>query len=315
MKRSPMAVVIAVVLLAGLMAAPLSVRGAGVGGWTPLHTPDSGMPDRFLDGVSCVGPASCWVTGYDTFHTHDGGQTWQAQLDSVSYALYGISCPDAQTCVAVGDKGTIERTDDGGATWRPQGAGTASALLTVSCPTARVCYVGTTDGALLKTSDGGGTWQSQHNPQSGTGDAWGGVKCTSARACVAVGYYIAATTDGGATWVQRDDPDHVLNAVACPGAGACYAAGFKGEITKSADGGRTWTRLTTGAQGVLQGISCTGPRACVAVGDNGLILSTSDGGASWTHQASGTTVRLWNVACAGGVCYAVGRKGTVLARR
>ncbi len=315
MKRSPAVLVSAIVLLAGLMAAPISAQGAGVGGWTPLRNPDSGMASRFLDGISCVGPASCWVTGYDTFHTGDGGRTWQTQLDSVKYAIYGISCPGVQTCVAVGDKGTIERTVDGGATWQTQVAATSSALVAVSCPTARVCYVGTTDGKLLKTSNAGTTWRSQHNPQSGTGYVWGGVKCTSASACVAVGYYIASTTDGGATWVQRDDPAHVMNAVACPAAGVCYAAGFKGEITKSSDGGRAWTRLSTGAQGVLQGISCAGPRSCVAVGDNGLILSTTDGGATWRHQASGTTVRLWNVACAGGVCYAVGRKGTVLVRR
>jgi len=111
-----------------------------------------------------------------------------------------------------------------------------------------------------------------------------------------------------------------LDAIACVGAGACYAVGDGGTIVATADGGRTWRGLPNPAVKTndgLRGISCPAPSACYAVGGLGTILATTDGGRSWRAQHApldASTTALYSVSCpAAGACYAAGSSGTIVA--
>jgi photosystem II stability/assembly factor-like uncharacterized protein len=46
--------------------------------------------------------------------TTDGGATWTPQASGTTNILHGVSFVDANTGTAVGDSGTILRTDTGG---------------------------------------------------------------------------------------------------------------------------------------------------------------------------------------------------------
>src|SRR5260370_34106894 len=99
--------------------------------------------------------------------TSDGGATWTSQSSGTYSDLYGVSCPDANTCTAVGhwsEGGAASaglRTTDGGATWTSQSSGTFNPLL-------GVCFTDTNTGAavglsatILRTTDGDATWTTQ----------------------------------------------------------------------------------------------------------------------------------------------------------
>src|SRR5215467_15861881 len=59
------------------------------------------------------------------------GWFWQNPLPQGN-PLYAAAAPDIDTVVAVGELGTILRTDDGGATWTLQSSGTTQTLRGVS---------------------------------------------------------------------------------------------------------------------------------------------------------------------------------------
>ena len=124
---------------------------------------------------------------------------WTSQtVPSGAGGLYGVACPSASDCSAVGGAGTLPgagvilATTNGGTTWTsqtvPSGAG---GLYGVACPSASDCSAvggaGTLPGAgvILATTNGGTTWTSQTVP-SGAGGLYG-VACPSASDCSAVG--------------------------------------------------------------------------------------------------------------------------------
>jgi photosystem II stability/assembly factor-like uncharacterized protein len=62
-----------------------------------------------------------WLAGSPgsrVLHSADGGRTWQAHATGQSLPIRDLEFSDDQHGVAVGELGTILRTDDGGLTWR-----------------------------------------------------------------------------------------------------------------------------------------------------------------------------------------------------
>jgi RHS repeat-associated protein len=113
-----------------------------------------------------------------------------------------------------------------------------------------------------------------------------GVSCTSATACIAVGYGGSSTpvaeTLSGSTWTATNLPlpsgqtSASLEGVSCTTATACVAVGTGNYFYPVAEtlSGTTWTAtnlpLPPGqTQTELTGVSCTSATACVAVGETG----------------------------------------------
>jgi photosystem II stability/assembly factor-like uncharacterized protein len=71
-----------------------------------------------------------------------------------------------------------------------------------------------------------------------------------------------------------------------------WAAGSKGAILATSNGGKTWRAQRSGTASWLRGVAFADVAHGWAVGDDGTILTTSDGGATWTRQRSGTRVSL-----------------------
>lgn len=78
-----------------------------------------------------------------------------------------------------------------------------------------------------------------------------------------------------------------------------FAAGNKGLLLKTADGGARWKKVDCGRSYLesFNAIDFAGQDGWV-VGGNGLILHTADAGESWQQQVSGTTEALMAVTCA-----------------
>jgi len=301
--------------------------------WSYLHSTD-GNP---IYGLACPTDSVCYATDIyaHVIKTSDGGATWTWQSTPVTTpgvavpgsggpnpfaGLFGISCSDASTCVAVGGfppVGTdppIVTTTDGGATWtlRTSNSGSGNYLASVSClPGTTTCTAVGRGGSIVTTTDLV-TWT---KVTSGTTNMLNGVTCLSTGFCVASGQNGTIDVFNGSAWTATTGNGGAgfLASVTCPSAGTCFAAGKQGVTIATTNGGASWTQQAGGGTTQqMNGVSCTDASTCVAVGNAGTILRTSNGGQTWLAQTSGTTSALNGVSCwSGTACTAVGAAGTI----
>ncbi|HYP56437.1 MAG TPA: S8 family serine peptidase [Solirubrobacterales bacterium] len=279
-----------------------------------------------LSGVSCA-PASsfCVAVGAKTYGggalaEHWNGSGWNLKptpdpAGATNIELRDVSCSSASACTAVGQyesagiKPLVERWD--GSAWSlqavpsPAGAeGNSGRLTGVSCPSASACMA-----VGAKSYEGrpqvfaerwnGSQWSivAAPEPSGSVESAFEEVSCSSASACIAVGW--AATSTGrtalaarwdGSKWTLLSLPtpasakgDVNLRGVSCSSATSCVAVGdyvterlwgylpARIEPLVQAWDGAAWTiqpapsvegrKLTT-----LRGVSCSSAAACTAVG-------------------------------------------------
>jgi len=231
--------------------------------------------------------------------------------------LFWVSCPAADSCVAVG---TYVRSSGAGVTlaerwngsrWRiqpvPSPPGAAwSALNGVSCVSPSACEaVGITisrSGARRAVAErwNGTRWRIQPAPSPGGGYLVG-VSCTSPAACTAVG----GSTPGppgkalaerwdGSRWRVQPTPSPAgsafLSGVACTSSAACTAVGGSDAGTLAERwNGTTWSTQATPdppqGGGFLDGVACLSSSACSAVGaSNAGNLAEQWNGTSWQIQ-------------------------------
>ena len=308
---------------------PLSEQWDGTS-WTALSTPSpAGSVTTTLNGVSCTSAKACtavgnyYVTGGNTSTLAErwDGTSWTVQPTpnpavATGSFLNGVSCTSATACTAVGYTGVTpagggnsypgtlaERWD--GTSWTvqptPNPAGSTDTFLTgVSCTSASACtavgqYMDSATNVAVSLAErwDGTSWtvQPTPNPAGSVGDWLGGVSCTSATACVAVGGYntnAKSATDfqlaerwDGTSWTIQVTPqpqqESYLNGVSCTSDTACTAVGTN--VSGSGDGpplaevwdGTNWTTQTAPNQegstsGHLNAVSCTLVSACAAVG-------------------------------------------------
>jgi len=247
---------------------------------------------------------------------------WSSQASGTGEILWGVSCPSAIACVAVGESGTILRTIDGGANWFSQASGTTNRLESVSCPTVTACFVvGPFPPTVLITTDGGRTW-SDHSADAPSPLA--AISCANSNSCVAVGIggSILVTHDAGNTWtaLTADSSGNFLFGVDCPSESSCIAVGGFGAILTTSDGGTTWSRQNSGTDRTLLGINCPSTTSCLVVGGSSsrvggnIVLGTSDGGTTWsTRHIVDVGPQLVGVGCTSlSDCVGVGEGGAIL---
>ena len=230
-----------------------------------------GSTGSLLFGVSCTSARACTAVG--SYNNRAGaslmlaerwnGTSWSIQTTpepagATSSELSGVSCISAHACTAVGSYG--DSSGNGltlaeawnGTTWQVQttpnpAGGSGSRLTGVSCTSPSACtavgsYVkGPTFGLTMAESWNGSTWSIQAipDPSGEDGAELAGVSCSSAIACVAVGYYFNSSNNNGTVAESWDGTRWRLQSIPIP-------AG-----TISSD---------------LFGVSCPSPVACTAVG-------------------------------------------------
>jgi hypothetical protein len=232
------------------------------------------------------------VAGMHFVVTSDGGRHFTVVRFPAGESIQSVSCPTAAHCVAVGlhgtvvnprtgpdlDHGVLLTSDDGGLTWQPRawpkGYG-PGATPEVTCADASHC-------AMIGFIEHDGTVRDSVGYTSGKD---------------AVQYAVTGfSADGGQTWTTstfpRSMPYPWIDALTCPTAATCYAAGGdligqrigneqnaqSAVVAITRDAGRTWQRVTFTVPAQVPGgmhgdafmlisqIECPQADACVAMG-------------------------------------------------
>jgi hypothetical protein len=367
---------------AGLAAAGGAAPALAAGpAWSVTPAPNHAGPSNgSLNAVSCVSASQCFAVGSSagavasanataTLIESWKGTKWstmQSPTESTDSALEGLSCVSASFCMAVGQytitvAGAIEPVPRtlieswNGSKWSivpspTPATSTSLSLEAVSCTSATACMaVGQSfdNGSGIDTlmeSWNGSKWSivPSPNPAGAEVQTFGGVSCTSATACMAVGssntndiISTLAESWNGSTWSIVASPDknldtNILTGVSCVSATSCTAVGYYvgtagGTLIESWNGS-TWSIVPTSFSGHnLNGVSCASVTSCTAVGDQYVRVDETDvqatvvetwNGSEWSSKPSpnrGTSNdnALAGVSCfSASVCVAVGSEYT-----
>jgi hypothetical protein len=299
--------------------------------WTLQTTPSPiGAAPSSLQAVSCNTGSACSAVGsFDTSGaSHQqtlaerwNGTSWTIQrtpnpAGAKSNAFTGASCATAMACTAVGYSDSAPLAEGwNGSTWvikaTPEPSGSVSSQLTgVSCTAATACtavgsYTDSASAQLTLAEHWNGTsWviQPTPNPPGATNFQFGGVSCTSATACTAVGSYTnnaaaqltLAEQWSGTSWVIQSTPNPSggtsiqLSGVSCTSATACTAVGsyLNGggfQTLSERWNGTSWAIETTPTPSFsgFGGDSCAAATACVAVGN---VFAEGWDGTTWAAR-------------------------------
>ncbi|MGH3157078.1 MAG: hypothetical protein ACRDNF_10935 [Streptosporangiaceae bacterium] len=279
--------------------------------WSEIPVKDATVEGNLL-AVSCSSASACTAVGTYQNRALDRSvpliERWngtalrlqQSAPLQTPAVLYGVSCPTAHGCVAVGDVGAPLAELWTGTKWQLMNATPApieGALLGVSCSSLTQCSAvgfAVTGGlqAAFAEQLSGSTWSVQPVPgPAGVSQiSFDGVSCVSAADCEAVGSYGAAAGNtrtlaeewNGAQWSSQPAPNvpgpasGQFSSVSCGGPTACQAVGNYGyeDMLGERWNGGTWTlnppRVVTPRQYEVQpqllDVSCSSPTACMAVG-------------------------------------------------
>lgn len=268
-----------------------------------FHTTDGGRSwevqtagtKRPFVAVSCVRD-HLWVAGQagQIAHSPDGGITWIKQESGTTRNLLDVEFADANRGIAIGDFGTLLRTEDGGNSWTriplPENIELPPDIAEVVQPGDVILYSASFAspdqvwlagefGVILHSADGGLTWQQQ---RSGVETTLFGIFAGENQRAWAVGLegVLLSTEDGGATWKKEaiEMPKGFvlpLYDVAVRGLFG-WAVGNSGFILHSQDGGRTWKLADVPvrmAGSWFRGISLLLDGRGFIVGSRGLVLS------------------------------------------
>jgi photosystem II stability/assembly factor-like uncharacterized protein len=214
---------------------------------------------------------------------------------------------------AVGNFGTVLRTDDSGAAWSGLRSGTTIPLTRVQAVDANTVIAG--GGCTVRRSvDGGASFQrlpfnSSESSCPATISDFSFVSPTVGFIVLSDGTVIR-TDDGGRTFSQRtalpetraSQGSFVPQGVAFTSAttGVAVLTGGGGRIYRTTDGGTSWT-LISNAVPQLRAVEFISPSVGYAVGDQGAFLRTLDGGASFSPRpmtGAANGLRLTSLDCA-----------------
>jgi photosystem II stability/assembly factor-like uncharacterized protein len=218
----------------------------------------------------------------------DAGKSWQQAQVPVSSDLVAVHFPTPQLGWAVGHDGVVLHSTDGGRGWTRQfdgrqlgEQGAENPLLDVRFDDADNGIAVGAFGTVLRTTDGGRHWQAVKdgidNPK--------GLHLYALRR-VGADLYIAGEQG---LLLRHDGTRFAALATPYPGTlfgvvgneRAVLAHGLRGNVVRSADGGRTWATVPTGVGVGLTASTLDDQGRIVIVGQGGQVLVSSDDGASF----------------------------------
>ncbi len=268
-----------------------------------------------LLGVAAAGPVVLAVGAAGTIvRSTDAGQTWQTGVTALVLAgeagdqrsqptatLHAVAFGSAQVAWAVGDGGTILRTDDAGLHWERQPSGTTADLRGIATVSAAHAWAVGSGGLVLRTSDGGASWVGSTVP--GKPDLVG-IAARSPTTLVAVGSQsLVSTADGGGSWSvhQLGHAYDLLAVAAAQESPAFWVVGRAGTapdhavVLKSVDDGRTWDQrpIALPPDFVPRTIVAHSAQRAWVIGSSGTILRTDDGGKTWRTDALASADSTW----------------------
>ena len=277
--------------------------------WTQPDTPTA----KTLFGISFADDKTGWAVGAGgtILRSRDGGASWATQPveipDEMGEArpldvnLFGVAAISPTSAWAVGDLGIVVRTSDG-EKWEkvPFDQATYADDNVPERLLNAVVFTSPSEGwiagefaTLLRTSDGGQTWVGQRKISGAPEDLYlFNLSAAAGGPAAAVGLAgsVLVSSDAGAVWESRSvDTTAGLFAIAWNGEHG-VAAGDRGVIFVSTDGGRTWIDAKRPKLfNWLAGVAFANANEALVVGERGVVLRSADGGASWNAAVTPTT--------------------------
>lgn len=292
-------------------------EGWSVSGDSARHTVDGGVtystqgvpPGTWANDEHFVDAQHGWAVGAESniIATTNGGATWVTQRGGVGsgianrYPLNAVDFTDASRGLAVGNCGTILSTANGGGSWRQRLSGSCTLTSDIAATDANHLWAAQSDGEVLRTVDGGRHWQRVILPTAnlnagylGAVDFVDNLNGWVVSSAGTVGdQFVFHTTDGGRTWKQQGpqgDPANLFGIDSVDGrtvVAVGYACCVGPQITRSTDGGDTWTVLPSQLSsygGRFRAVQFATVSTGWIAGDDGALLKTTDGGATWKQQ-------------------------------
>ncbi|HEX8114496.1 MAG TPA: hypothetical protein VF516_42495 [Kofleriaceae bacterium] len=261
------------------------------------------------------GGGSSWLvgTGGLMVNVNTNGYSQGYELSSPE-TLNKIACRYAGEAWVVGDHGTLLYTDDAGATWRPQPVPTTANLRGIATQDAGPVFVAG-DGVLLTSTDTGQHW-------APLGD---GRTSFVAVAAAQGAENALAVSDTGAVFaienhqlVSRGSFTGARAVAISPDGDSAIVVGDQ-LITRSSDGGRTWTPLAVGGNVRFDDVRIDDTGEALAVGSSGTIAHITAGGAVTLQQVGPADLHAVHIADsddgAEAVGFAAGDSGRVFITR
>jgi photosystem II stability/assembly factor-like uncharacterized protein len=229
------------------------------------------------------------------------GWYWQQPLPQGN-SLNDLHVFDQNTVIAVGDFGTVMKSNDGGISWytRFNTGNTNDNFHSLSFVDYQTGYAVTNHGKVFKTVDGGNTWSLInffHNSYELTDVHF----VDDLNGWLTWGWYatggIIHTHDGGVNWIHQNINNfghgtgiYMINnnvGWACTPKGSTW----NGSIFNTVDGGTNWNRQLDGARDELNAVLFLNADTGFVVGGSGagnmgIILKTVDGGITWIQKSN-----------------------------
>jgi len=242
-------------------------RGISSAGWIRIASSADGMKWAAIDGS--------WMGNAGLYTSTDGGLTWTLRIQKIFNDV--ASSSDGMTLVGVQQGSKIDVSTDGGATWTARGSTGWWQNVTMSADGAKIA-VAAYGGYIYVSTDRGVTWTSRGSNKYWLGIASsadgetiaaindrvylsknGGVTwvatgpATTGPGVIAVSAngqimatassagYISISTDGGATWSNRDVVRSWQKIAMSADGSKMAATVYNGQVYTSDDTGTTWT--------------------------------------------------------------------------
>lgn len=219
---------------------------------------------------------------------------WVNQPSGTSNDFNSVDFYDSQTGVAVGENGTIRRTQNGGTNWFAQSSGTSSHLRGVVLTSGDTGYIVGDAGVIRKTTNGGINWFSQISGLSNNLNAVHFVNSSTGFICGSNGI-ILKTIDGGINWVlQNSGSTNILTAIDFINNNTGFIIGHNKTVRKTTNGGINWFAQTLPSSifGTLTSVSFANANTGTITKSNAngdrLIFHTTNGGVNWFSQDLGS---------------------------
>jgi photosystem II stability/assembly factor-like uncharacterized protein len=228
--------------------------------------------------------------------SHDDGLTWNQLQESVSEVkLQDIYFHDQSRGFVSGHLGVILSTDDGGHSWRNQNTSIDNQIIfdvTFLDDNRGIaaCVSFEYGNSVLYTADSGADWQVAYTSDNFL-YAVEYLSETSVAFAVGMMGQILRSDNGGRDWRLIDNPpptDIHLRRLCFVNQSIGFASGAQGSIgdyrsriLKTVDGGRNWTIMRPGSQGVVHVMDFCKPSIGIIGDEAEDVYLTTDGGSSW----------------------------------
>ncbi|MCW2956921.1 MAG: hypothetical protein JWO69_1790 [Thermoleophilia bacterium] len=240
--------------------------------------------------------------------------SWPADVD-----VLGVAAPTDLTWFVSGERGWVAATINGGTSFVSYRLPGSHYLSDIDALDDDTVYAIGDAGVLFKTDTGGASaaaWTSSTHPYGGSFTSLSIADSTHVYMSTlsgTVARYDGSAFIGSSPIISSSDHTHAIaSSSAAPN--TVYAVGTRGGVSRSTDGGESWTRYQYGDGSELQDAAVVDGVTAMVVGANSTIASTTDGIAWTTHSSDLDNAGMEGIAVHpvdGRIAIAVGAGGVI----